>query len=391
MSDGTDTDKPDTQAQSEPDIIDVEVVKEELPPEPSAPKQVPEQKSSKAGWITAALLSAFIGGVYTAPYFKDGLVLLGIQPAAVTPPSLSEPVDLSPLRSSMSDLEAQLARHREILSQHEDQISSNAQSLMGIGTAATETATTAAPEIASSEMVNLKETVDRLSNDIARLANLSNSDNPAVAQLTGSIALLKAESEQVQNRFSALEAAIADLQAGSIDASPRGRLMLSLSRIKERALKGFAFDSDITALRPDIAALTALDQQLIGAELAILQDASSGITTYENLSEGFDQMAASALQSAQKEEGGFLSNLFTVRRTDAGATGNDAIFLEAEKKLALRNIPGAIETLESLSGAALQATQNWRDQAATLARVETAFDRMTTAITNAKVRDGERG
>lgn len=391
MNDGKQNDDDVVQPDAEPGIIEAEVIKEETIPNNEAQAPAPRAKpSTKWGWISTTVLAAFIGGVYAAPYFKDGLSTLGLLPAS--PPVLQESsVNLAPLQKNIQDLEAQLLRHREILAQHEEQIASSSQNTTQLTDQVSRLATTPAGATTqpSAEIVALKETVSRLTNDIARLANLSSGDNPAVEQLTGSIALLRAESEQIQARFSALETALSDLQAGSIDASPRGRLLLSLSRIKERAMKGFAFTSDIEALRPDIAALSALDQQLLGAELAVLQEASAGVSTYERLVQDFDRMAAAALQSAQKEEGGFLSSLFTVRRTDAAATGNDAIFLVAERQLALRDLTGAISELEKLTGAALAASEAWRSNARKLTRVESAFDRTITTITQASAPAGD--
>ncbi len=389
MTTGENKDTAETQPNAEPEIIDVEVIKEEAAPAASSvnASDKAQKKSSKLGWISTAVLAAFIGGLYAAPYFKAGLTAIGLLPASPPPIVTGASVNLEPLETSINDLKAQLLRHREILAQHEGQI-----------TAANETAATFSDklnnlelttpvtqpgtDVASSELLALKAATERLSGDVARLAALNTGENPVVTQLTGSIALLKAETRQITNRFATLETALADIQASALDASPRGRLLLTLSRVKERALKGFAFSNELAALRPDIAALSTVDQQLIGAEFAHLQQASSGIETYEDLTRSFDSMAAAALQSAQKEDGNFLSSLFTVRRTDAGATGNDSVFLAAERKLARHDLASAITELENLEGAALTSTKAWRDKAQLFANTERAFERIISTITN---------
>ncbi len=386
MTDGTDKKNTDAQTEVKPDIIDVEVVTEEVAPspEPTTAKSTPQ--TSKSGWVTAAILTGFIGGLYTAPYFKEGLITVGLLPPAPTIVAGTS-VDLTPLETSLADLKAEITRHREILAQHENQISSASESRKTLSEALNSLELTAPvvaseTDLASTELTTLKAATERLSNDVARLATLNAEGNPTVTQLTGSLAILKAETEQITSRFSALEATLAEIQAGALDASPRGRLLLTLSRIKERSLKGLAFGSELEALRPDISALSTIDQQLIGAELAVLQQASSGIETYEQLARGFDAMAATALQSAQKEDGNFLSSLFTVRRTDAGASGNDAIFMAAERKLARHDIVGTVTELEKLEGAALTSTEVWRKQAKQFSDTARAFERIISTITN---------
>lgn len=389
MTDGANKKNTDTQPEQETDIIDVEVVKEEAAPSPESTTSAPKsRKTSKSGWVTSAILTGFIGGLYAAPYFKEGLVAVGLLPKS-PPVVASASVDLSPLETSLTDLKAEITRHREILAQHESQISSATESRNNLSEMLNsfELKTPAvAPEtdVARSELALLKAATERLSNDVARLAALNTETNPAVAQLTGSLALLKAETEQISSRFSTLETALTEIQAGALDASPRGRLLLALTRIKERSLNGLSFTSELEALRPDISALSTIDQQLIGAELAVLQKASSGIKTYEELSNSFDAMAATALQSAQKEDGTFLSNLFTVRRTDAGASGNDAIFMVAERRLARRDMVGTITELEKLEGAALTSTELWRSQAEQFSNTSRAFERIISTITNSQ-------
>lgn len=391
MNDGKNKDTMGPQPEAELGIIDAEVIREDPEASEKQPKTTPghqaPKKTSKAGWITAGLLTAFIGGLYAAPFFKEGLVTLGLMQPPPSPMQGSS-VDLAPFETGLKDLNAQLLRHREILAQHEKQITENigTNNALAEKLSAIELSTPATVPIgdsaSSKELLALKAATERLSNDVARLATLNTEENPVVTQLTGSLALLKAETTQITNRFAALEAALADIQAGALDASPRGRILLALSRVKERALKGFSFQNELNALKPDIAALSTVDQQLIGAELALLQQASGGIETYEELTRAFDTVAATALQSAQKEEGNFLSSLFTVRRTDAGASGNDAIFLAAERKLARHDISGTLAELEKLEGAALTSTHGWRTKAKLFSDTERAFERIIATITN---------
>ena len=119
MTTGENKDTAETQPNAEPEIIDVEVIKEEVEPSSSSantPNKA-KQTSSKSGWISAAVLAAFIGGLYAAPYFKEGLTAVGLLPASPPPIVTGASIDLEPLETSINDLKAQLLRHREILAQ----------------------------------------------------------------------------------------------------------------------------------------------------------------------------------------------------------------------------------------------------------------------------------
>ncbi|MBV1900505.1 MAG: hypothetical protein KUG56_02410 [Kordiimonadaceae bacterium] len=380
------------------DIVDAEVIIEPADPEgeasvfstpasKSAPPKTPTgtTSTSKAGWISAAVLAAFIGGLFAAPYAQLGLRALGLIPSEELPHAVpAAPVDLVPFEKALETLTAQSLRHREILAQHENTLSSNAKQTEQLKTTLSRIAvsSTNGNAVDAGTLEKLKADITRLTEDITRLATLKTGTAPDMTELSSALALLKAENQQVATRFAEVQQALAQVQAGALDASPRGRLLLALGRIKERALKGSSFGTELDVLRVDIAALPALDQQLIGAELSVLTAASAGTATYQNLVSNFETIAVAALQAAQKEKGGFLTNLFTVRRTDAGATGNDAIFSTAEKRLAARDVSGAIKALTTLEGAALLATTDWRKSAQTLVDVESAFNHLMVGIAN---------
>ncbi|MBL4836913.1 MAG: hypothetical protein JKY34_04985 [Kordiimonadaceae bacterium] len=388
------------------DIVDAEVIIETAEPneaasvfstpvDKSAPSKTPTAKTStsKAGWISATILAAFVGGLFAAPYAQSGLRILGlIAPEEFPRATPTDAVNLRPLEKALDALTAQSLRHREILAQHENTLSSNAKETEQLKTTLSRVSVSNADRnnsispdgmgAESGALQKLKADIARLTEDITRLATLKTGTAPDITELTSALALLKAENQQIAARFIEVQKELAQVQAGAIDASPRGRLLLSIGQIKERALKGFSFDTELDALRLDIAALSALDQQLIGAEIGVLTAAGAGISTYQKIVADFDAIAVTAIQAAQKEKGGFLTTLFTVRRTDAGATGNDAVFLTAEKRLAIRDIAGAINALNTLEGAALPATADWRNRAQTLVAVEGAFNRVMAAITN---------
>jgi len=386
------------EASKRPEAEDAEIVDAEVLTETAAPadeasmRTVPlpaVQKNSKAGWITAAILAAFMGGVYASPYFEAGLVSLGLRSApkpSEQAASAQNTVDLAPLETEIADMKAALARHQEIMaqqqlvavenSQAQDQIRKDVDLLAG--------AQNPASTITSSaDIVGLKAEIMRLSDDLARLSTLNSEADPAVSQLSGALALTRAESAQLKARLDAVEGMLQAVEAGALEASPRGRLVLSLSRMKDRALAGLSFAADVTGLRADISKLPALDQQLMGAEIAVLAGAGAGIQPYASLVRDFDPAVASALRAGEKADGSFLSSLFTSRRTDAGATGDDAVFVKAERLLLARDVAGAVEVLATLDGAVAEVITPWRAAAETYVAVGRAFDRLIKAAAQA--------
>lgn len=382
------TDKKQTPEADDTEIIDAEVLAEEAPPEADKTMRTvpPASKiGGKTGWFTAAVLAAFLGGVYASPYFEAGLVALGLRSAAeptAQPPSEQTAVDIAPIRAEIDDLKASVLRLQEIMAQQQETAAQSAQIqgqirkdvdlLAGVQNPA-------ASLTSGADIAGLKAEISRLSADLARLSTLNSEADPAVSQLTGGLALARAENTQLKTRLNAIEDMLQAVEAGALEASPRGRLVLSLSRMKDRALAGLSFAADVTGLRVDISELPALDQQLMGVEIAVLEKAGTGIQPYASLVRDFDPTVAAALRAGEKADGSFLSSLFTSRRTDAGATGDDAIFVKAERLLLARDVAGAVDVLGALEGAVGDATKLWRNEAQDHVDVSRAFDRLISA------------
>ena len=387
-----DNDQPDVE---DADIVDAEVLTE-APASDSSPemKMVPPRTTKKGGnvgWITAALLAAFMGGVYGSPYFEAGLVSMGLRserkPETAVPPTIKA-ADLAPIQNQIADLKAANMRHQEIMAQQQDAAAKIAAlqtqlrtdiDLLASSNASNGTASLPGATVDSKEFVGLKAEIVRLSDDLARLSLLNSEADPAVSAMSGALALARAESAQLKARLDAIEETLQASTAGALEASPRGRLVLSLSRMKDRALAGLPFGAEVAGLRTDISELPALDQQLMGAEIAILAGAGTGIEPYASLVRDFDPTVAAALRAGEKADGSFLTSLFTSRRTDAGATGDDAVFVKAERLLLARDLAGAVAALDDLEGAVAEAIAAWRSRAETHAAAVRAFDRLIRA------------
>ncbi len=385
---------------SEPDVIDAEIIEDpSVDPKPSPQAEpvktveevsVAKPKSSKAGWISAGLLAAFIGGVFAAPYGAEGLRSMGIL-APVTPtiveagPNQATEANMAALASQLSELDVTVSRFQELLAEHTTQLNEATAARKQIGDdvalIAGQPGRINVDAGASSQAVQqLEARLTEITGEVARLAALSGSDDPEITGLTGSIALARAETNQLKTKLALLEAAVVQMQAGALDVSPRGRLLLVLGRLKDRALAGSPLGGELDAIRLDIAELPALDQQLIGADVAVLAANQQGIEPFENLTRSFDAVASAAKKAQEKADGSLLASLFTVRRTDENAVGFDAVLLTAEKRLAVRDLDGALTALDELPSSGAEAIADWKQKAIAHRDVLAAFDRLLRKI-----------
>jgi len=378
-------------------IIDAEVIDESPAPEPARPVTGNTDKSrtspksgfaAKAGWSVSVLLAAFVAGVYLAPQFSEGLVALGLREAPAAPPVMQasgSEEDISALRQLLEDQGKTVEALATLLQQHDaaltDAGAARQKMTDDIGLLAAQRAG-AGQATDPAALARLQSEIERLTADVARLSSLAGEADPSVTQLTGALALVRAETSQLKARLAAIEDAMKAVEAGALEASPRGRLVLALGRLRDRALAGQSFAAGLAALRTDFARLPAIDQQIIGAELAVLEENGVGVSAYETLVADFDTVAAEVVKAQDKAEGGFLTGLFTSRRTDAGATGVDAVLLKAERSLLARDVPGALQALEVLDGTALAATDAWRHRATRHVAVTRTFDRLTARVAN---------
>lgn len=345
-----------------------------------------KKKGSKAGWILSALLVAFIGGLFAAPYAERSLVQFGLLPDTQPAPSnggdAAESNDaIAALQTAIDTLRAEQTQLANSMSQQASigssvldpdtttRIAQLEDDIARIANMLTNTETWANSDNTAAVQARLQQ----LSDDVARLSGLAAADSPGIDAVNSSVAILRAEARQLRGDVTALREALAAMQAGSIESSPRGRLVLALGRIEDLALAGQDFSADLETLRIDASTLPVLDQQQIGAQLATLELHASGIVPLQTLMRSFPDMASAAKRASEKADGSFLANLFTVRRTDANAEGIDATLLVAEKRLLLGDVAGAVEALRALEGTAADAVQTWRQNGAAHVDVTKAF------------------
>lgn len=389
-----------TDASSEEPIIEAEIIEEaetttatkSSPPVAEEMLEVKKGAGGKVGWWLAIILMAFIGGLFAAPYAEKSLIDLGLLPKAEERPEASAGHDVSALENTVAGIQTELNK----LSQ---QVAANQT-----GGSATESSTNQRISVIEDDLSRLSGVVanaqsgggkpsentdaleaeiSRLSYDVARLSGLVGTEAPGLDAVNSSVAIMRAEANQLRSDVTALRVALSAIQSGSIEGSPRGRLILALGRIENIALNGQAFDTDLESLRADTSDLPAFDQQKIGAHIAALEPHASGIVPVQSLLRAFPDVASKAKLASEKESGSFLASLFTVRRTDGHASGVDAVLLTAEKRLVLGDLEGTIEALDTLEGDARDTVKEWRDNAASYLAVQNAFGAFRQTVARA--------
>ncbi|WP_308911194.1 COG4223 family protein [Pseudokordiimonas caeni] len=368
---------------SEP-VLEAEVV-EKTPPKPAKAKG--SSFGAKLGWVLVIVLAAFIGGVYAAPDIRARLEAAGlIEPLPQTATS-APMVDLSPLQ-------AELDRHEEMLIQHEGLISALSEATSN-GTMATEHTESGespnpgaiAPAPDRPEMTALREELAALSETV-KARHSDEEKGPAPSVLAARLEASEAETAGLRDRLAALESALQAVEDARLDTNPRGRLLLSLSRLEDRVQRGEAFGAELEAMNPDFSALPAIDQSALGAALEALRERSAGVPSTDALIARFDPLSREIGIASDKAEGRFLASLFTVRRTDAAASGDDAALRDASERLKARDLAGAVAALETLSPEAKKAASVWISQANDRLAVDDAVGKLFRVVTDDRTGGG---
>ncbi|UTW55303.1 COG4223 family protein [Kordiimonas sp. SCSIO 12610] len=373
-------------------IIDVEVIEtNETDNQNTATQTIAQQKPPSRtpwGWITALMLAAFIGGLFSAQYAKEGLITIGLMEPTVSSSADNSAADLSQIETTLTALSTDIKTLQNNNAQYENTLEAilNTQNALGLDIAALKSKPEeAGVAIDGDALASIKRDIETLSNDLTRIANIKNDNQPSVSRLQSAVAVTNAETDALKQKIIELEAALNSVASNNIEASPQGRLVLLLSRMKDKASTGLSFKNDINSLRADIINLPALDQQIIGAELAKLEETDGLITPFDTLLRSFEPVARSIMQAQEKSDGSFLTSLFTVRRRSADATGIEGILYNAETRLVARDIEGAIALLEALEGPARETAQTWTSNAKRHVDTINALDRMLVRISNVNI------
>ena len=302
----------------------------------------------------------------------------GIQPHLQSQPDISAyDTRLGVLEDRMRQITTVQSANADTVTVLEQDIAKNRDDIALVASGAVSHANT------GPDTQNLQDEIARLSQDVQRLSALAGADDPDVSKLDGTIALLRAELDAVKAAHSAQATAITDLQSGALQASPRGRLVLALTGLKEKALSGLDVSPELAALRPDFSALPALDQQLVGAQLAKLTATPDTIKSHAVLVQDFQTLAVDIVQAVDESSGSILTRLFTVRDRGAGADAHQRILNRTEASLAAYDYQGAATTLTELAtvdAALVEITQPWAQAARDRATTQDAYNALILAL-----------
>jgi hypothetical protein len=391
VTDKTTNKEPESQ-ESKPDesddIIDVEVV-ETINHNDTGTLSAP-QKPKPWGWIIACILMAFIGGLFSAEYAREGLRTLGLIDKKPEPSATINDTALADLQSRVSELMTNTERLEAFSGQQETIIANLRSKQNDIETnlnALSDVKITRPLSSDTSALETIRQDIEEISKDLTRLASIKTDSNPDLARLESAIAVTNAEATAIKQKITNLETALNSMASNAIEASPQGRLVLLITRMKEKATNGLSFANDINALRIDLVNLPALDQQAIGSELGKVEQTNGLITPYNTLLTTFDKAARNIIHAQEKSEGSFLASLFTVRKRGPGAQGIEGLLYNAEKRLIARDIKGAVSLLNTINTPAKDAASIWitnaQQHVSVLEALDTILLRISTSQSNA--------
>lgn len=395
-------------------VIDAEVISEEVrrpgpdpqgDPERTVRHAAPSGQSrptnsssivSRIGWSLALLAGVFIGGVVAEPYLRESLVNLGLEVAE--PEQSSDAVNLAPISARIDALEGRMARLEEqpqspastidpdyearltTLESALDRFQEQLELMAGSDHEPGGAAAGLTPEVGSA----LEARTAALESALAQLAERQSIENPEMARLRGALALSNGETEALKGRISDLETRIAALASGQVSATPEGRILLGLTRARDKAFAGQSYTIDLEAVRADLAVLSpALASEMALGLEGLIRLSEQPLVPYATLASDFSEAARAAKRAHDAAEGSVLAGLFTTRNTSGSAQGIDALLNRAEGQVARRDLAGATETLLDLGPEARAETQSWSDAARTFVSVTAAFDRLILRLSGA--------
>lgn len=355
-------------------VIDVEIVDPDpvsatdTKPYPALETHKPERGGVNALLLGAVvLLGTFIAGLFLGPVARDNLIDIGVLEAApdalagLTPGAIAG--DVAALGTRLSAVENRLTVMTETMA------------VLGRSDLNT------APDAAT--VAALGDDVAQLSGALETLAKTQAEAGDSGARLAAmqtSLSATRSQLDAFDGRLKHFEAALAALQSGSLTASPRGRMLIALTSLKQALDAGRGYAADLDSLAQEVALLTPVQQVPLMEPLETLRAGAKGLLPYDQLVSQFDGVAAALSVAEARASGNFLSGLFTLRRTDARATGVDAALNKAERALLAQNLMASAAALKGLAGADEDPARGWIDTMEALARARAAFEALRAGL-----------
>lgn len=218
--------------------------------------------------------------------------------------------------------------------------------------------------------------------EIATAVTSSSGASVDLSPIMERIDALEATERAAQEDLSELAGKVDTVAKASIGGGKASGLVLAIAQLRDTALSGRPFASQLDA----ISALAAEQPEVRAATIGLADRADSGLPTMDSLKSRFSDIAGDIVTLARSGNGdwveqaaGRLSQLVALRRTDgqSGDPVEDAV-AGIERSMADGDIAAAVTTAsalsDSLNGEAQKILENWLIDAKARASAVRALD-----------------
>mgnify|MGYP001492352604 CR=1 FL=1 len=199
----------------------------------------------------------------------------------------------------------------------------------------------------------------------------------AIARLSATIDLMKADSRALQSRLATTEAKLGALQTAAGGDNTAAVLVAATAQLRVQAERGASYAADLAAVT---ALLGTAPEELSGGLADLQRHAAAGVLTIDALRQQFSSIAGSLVQLASQkidwidQAKAQLASLIRVRRTgDVAGDSNEARIARAELRLEAGELAAAVAEISALSQPALNAASGWLGAARARLAVEAAL------------------
>ncbi|GAB4149794.1 MAG: hypothetical protein Tsb0016_21250 [Sphingomonadales bacterium] len=354
---------------NESEIIDVEA--EEVKPQPSRWRRLWRWTP----WLLLLLVGIFAGGVLSAPWLAgqaDGRLPWLFAPPPAAP--ASQPTPDPALAAEIESLQAELGSLRAALDRL---VKAPPQAPGGDASAV--------------DLAPLNQRIDQLAAAVSALE--AGGGDAALASrlvtLENQLAALRAAQDSsdraLEQSLAMLDARLAAIEQKRDAGNARDMAVLALRQLSRSVLSGRPYGADLAELRGLLG-----EGGIDSAALSVLEAyGARGVPTPADLEARFLNQAKDWLVAAQTPaDAGMLDRLWaraqamiSVRRTDIGEGDSaEALLAQAERRLAARDLDGAVKAVERLPAPGLAAAKPWLEEANARLAAEQALTQLESAL-----------
>ncbi|MEM1410492.1 MAG: mitofilin family membrane protein, partial [Pseudomonadota bacterium] len=206
----------------------------------------------------------------------------------------------------------------------------------------------------------VSETQKAVSETQERVQKTAAQIEQTAAQIEQLKSSLSAQQVEAQQRLSALDARINDLQISGVELAKQRTLLVAVTELGDNIDSGRPFSRQLNAVESIIGGGTELSNLRVFAQ--------QGLPTTDNLRSSFDEAARAALAGSKRDDAetaidkfaANLSGLFSVRPTgDVEGDSPGAVIARADTHLTNGDVAAATQELSALEGSAAEAFKGW--------------------------------